>query len=91
MVPVFCNPHRIPFAHIPIVQGIMDGLLIEGVIDVSDSSYSFPGFLVTKKNGEHRWVVDYRELNKITVTQNFPMPRVDDILDSLTGSIILQA
>jgi hypothetical protein len=40
---------------------------------------------VQKKNGKWRIYVDYRELNKITVRNQYPIPRIDDLLDQLKG------
>lgn len=61
----------------------MDGLLKEGVIRPSRSPYSSPIVLVRKKTGDLRLCVDYRELNKITVKDNFPSPLIDDQIDKL--------
>ena len=42
--------------------------------------------LVDKKDGSQRMCVDYRELNKSTIKNRYPMPRVDDLFDQLTGA-----
>ncbi|XP_011859685.1 PREDICTED: uncharacterized protein LOC105557126 [Vollenhovia emeryi] len=57
----------------------------EQIIRTSDSPYAFPIVLVRKKDGESRLCIDYRELNKITVRDNFPTPLIDDHLDRLRG------
>nr|KYP59096.1 Transposon Ty3-I Gag-Pol polyprotein [Cajanus cajan]KYP59102.1 Transposon Ty3-I Gag-Pol polyprotein [Cajanus cajan] len=57
--------------------------LKSGIIQPSNSPY-----LVGKKNGSWRMCVDYRELNKNTVNDQFPIPLVDDLLDELYGSKI---
>ena len=44
--------------------------------------------LVQKKNGTFRMCVDYRALNKMTIKNRFPIPRIDDVLDQLNGAAI---
>ncbi|GBN73387.1 Transposon Ty3-I Gag-Pol polyprotein [Araneus ventricosus] len=62
--------------------------LKEDVIQPSDSPWSSPVVLVKKKNGEWRFCVDYRRLNKITKKDVYPLPRIDDALDCLSGAKI---
>ena len=42
--------------------------------------------LVKKKDGSKRICIDYRELNKVTVKNRYPLPRIDDLFDQLTGA-----
>ena len=42
-------------------------------------------FLVKKKDGTTRFCVDYRKLNAVTRKENYPLPRIDDTFDSLSG------
>ena len=42
--------------------------------------------MVPKKDGKKRFCIDYRKLNGGTVTENWPLPRIEDILDRLSGS-----
>lgn len=58
----------------------------QGIIRPSTSPWSSPVVLVQEKNGEYRFCVDYRELNKITRNDTYPLPRIDDALDCLAGS-----
>ena len=67
---------------------IIDDLLAEGIIRESNSPYSSPIVLVGKKSGSYRLCVDYRELNKITIKDNFPTPLIDDQLDRLKNKKI---
>ena len=57
-----------------------------GVIEPSDSRWASPTVLVAKKDGTVRFCVDYRRLNDLTVKDAFPLPRIDETLDSLGGA-----
>lgn len=81
--PICFRPRRLSYADKGKLQGILDDLLRRGIIRPSESPYSSPIVLVRKKNGETRLCVDYRELNKITVRDNFPGPLIDDNIDRL--------
>ena len=61
-------------------------LLERGWIEPSTSPYGAPILFVRKKTGELRLCIDYRALNKITVKNRYPLPRIDDLLDSLGGA-----
>ena len=60
-------------------------LLQKGHIQPSSSPYGSPIMLVLKKDGTWRLFIDYRVLNKITVQNRYPIPRIDDLLDQLKG------
>jgi hypothetical protein len=61
-------------------------LLAKGWIQPSKSPYGSSILFVTKKDGTLRMCVDYRALNKNTVKNRFPLPRIDDLLDVMHGS-----
>ncbi|UYV84871.1 hypothetical protein LAZ67_X003796, partial [Cordylochernes scorpioides] len=61
-------------------------MLQEGVIKASSSPWAFPVILVRKRDGNWRFCVDYRKLNSITVKDVYPIPRIDDVMDTLQGS-----
>lgn len=63
-------------------------LLAKGYIEPSTSPYGAPILFVQKKDGSLRMVIDYRALNKLTVKNKYPMPRIDDTLDQLQGSTV---
>jgi len=44
--------------------------------------------LMKKKNGSSRLCVDYRQLNKMTIKNKYPLPRIDDLMDQLHGSSV---
>jgi len=68
------------------LQKIIDQLLEKKVIRTSNSEYSSPIVLVKKKTDELRLCIDYRELNKRTCKDRYPIPLIDDRLDSLRGN-----
>lgn len=61
-------------------------LVDKGLIQPSVSPYGAPVLFVNKKDGTRRLVIDYRLLNKITVKNVFPLPRIHDLLDQLGGA-----
>ena len=63
----------------------MDTWISNGVIEPSKSPWGFPAFIVYCNN-KPRMVIDYRRLNAMTVPDEFPLPRQEEILQALTGS-----
>nr|GEY19684.1 putative reverse transcriptase domain-containing protein [Tanacetum cinerariifolium] len=59
-----------------------------GFIRPSSSPWGAPVLFVKKKDGSFRMCIDYRELNKLTVKNHYPLPRIDDLFDQLQRSII---
>lgn len=68
------------------LKKIIHELLEHGFIQPSLSPYGAPVLFVKKKDGSIRMCVDYRALNKITVKNKYPLPRIDELLDRLKGA-----
>jgi len=62
------------------VEGQVKELLKHGLIEPSSSPYGAPVLFVGKKDGSLRMCIDYRALNKITVKNKYPLPRIDQLL-----------
>jgi len=63
-------------------------MLKAGVIEEGNGAWGFPVVLVRKKDGEVRFCVDYRALNKITKKDVYPLPRIDETLEALGGAVL---
>ncbi len=68
------------------VERQVSELLEKGLIQPSDSPWASPVVLVTKKDGSKRLCLDYRKLNEVSVKCAYPLPRIDESLDSLGGA-----
>ena len=85
------KPIKQPYRRIPPhifseVRDHIQGLLDANVIRPSSSPYASPIVVVRKKTGDIRLCVDYRRINEITRKDNFPLPRIDEVIDALKGS-----
>ena len=60
-------------------------LNVNFIYPISDSRWVSPLVIVPKKNGKWRVCIDYRELNKATLKDHFPLPFIDQVLDTLVG------
>ena len=79
------QPDRIPYNHKEWLINKMQELERNEIIRPSISPYSAFVILVPKKNNDLRLVVDDRALNKQVVSDKFPLPRIDEILDSISN------
>jgi transposase InsO family protein len=80
-----CNsqPFRYAPARKQVIEENLNDMLKEGIVSPSNSPWASPVILAPKKDGTLRFCVDYRKLNAMTVRDAYPIPRIDDTLDSL--------
>src|SRR3954467_7679606 len=64
----------------------MAKLIKKGFIQPSTSPFGAPVLFVHKKEGTLRLCVDYRALNKVTIKNRYPLPRIEELMDRLTGA-----
>ena len=88
-------PSRAPYRLSPAEQKELEeqvqDLLNQGFIRPSVSPYGAPVLFVPKKNGQWRMCVDYRALNKQTIKDKFPLPRIDELLERLGKARVFTA
>ncbi|CAK9817732.1 Transposon Ty3-I Gag-Pol polyprotein [Anthophora plagiata] len=85
--PFYYNPRRLSFSEKNAVEIIIKELLDRKIIRSSTSQYCSPIVLIKKKSGQYRMAVDYRNLNKLTLKDHFPIPRIDDQIDELRDKV----
>nr|KYP39814.1 Transposon Ty3-I Gag-Pol polyprotein [Cajanus cajan] len=86
--PVSVAPYRMAPAELVELKGQLEDLLEKQLVRPSVSSWGAPVLLVKKKDGGSRLCVDYRQLNKLTIKNRYPLPRIDDLMDQLRGASV---
>ncbi|GJZ25830.1 putative reverse transcriptase domain-containing protein [Tanacetum coccineum] len=86
--PVARAPYRLAPSEMEELSEQLQELSDKGFIRPSSSPWGAPVLFVKKKDGSFRMCIDYRELNKLTVKNRYPLPRIDDLFDQLQGSSI---
>jgi hypothetical protein len=81
------RPYRLSPVEREKVRDIVNELLEHNIIRESKSPFSSPIILVKKKNGQDRLCVDYRELNRNTLRDHYPLPIISDQIDQLAGGV----
>ncbi|GKF52256.1 putative reverse transcriptase domain-containing protein, partial [Tanacetum coccineum] len=84
--PVAKSPYRLTPSEMEELSGQLKELQDKGFIRPSLSLWGAPVLLVKKKDSSFRMCIDYREFNKLTVKNHFPLPRIDDLFDQLQRS-----
>nr|WPV71156.1 MAG: replicase [Ips erranti-like virus 3] len=85
-LPIKQRPRRLPLAKQAEVENLIQDMADRSVIEPSTSPWSSPVVLVTKKDGSTRFCVDYRRLNEVTKKDSYPLPRIDDTIDTLANA-----
>ncbi|GKE60477.1 putative reverse transcriptase domain-containing protein [Tanacetum coccineum] len=81
--PVARTPYRLAFSEMKELSEQLQELSDKGFIRPCFSPWGAPVLFVKKKDGSFRMCIDYRELNKLTVKNRYPLPRIDDLFDQL--------
>lgn len=89
-----CQPKAVPpyavnGAKRKFLREELDRLLAEGIVEECESAWSSPVVLVPKSGGTYRMCVDYRKLNSVTVTDTYPMPKIDELLHSARSTTFM--
>ncbi|GJU42540.1 putative reverse transcriptase domain-containing protein [Tanacetum coccineum] len=86
--PVAHTPYRLASSEMRELSVQLQELLEKGFIRPISSPWGAPVLFVKKKDRSFRMCIDYRELNKLTVKNRYPLPRIDDLFDQLQGSSV---
>ena len=84
--PIRQQPYRTPVVRRQRMNGMVQNMQEQGIVQPSSSPWASPVVLVPKKDGSLRFCIDYRRLNSVTRKDVYPLPRVDDILIALGDS-----
>ena len=86
-VPPNIRPYRYPYGQKSEIECMVEEMLEAVIIRPRQSSYFALVVMVQKKEGSWRMCPNYRELNKITIKDKFPIPVIDELLDELHGAM----
>ncbi|GJV21816.1 putative reverse transcriptase domain-containing protein [Tanacetum coccineum] len=86
--PVAQEPYRLAPSEMQELSNQLQELLDRGFIRPSTSPWGAPVLFVKKKDGSFRMCIDDWELNKLTIKNHYPLPRIDDLFDQLQGSSV---
>src|SRR5574338_355061 len=86
--PIIMKPYRMGPSELKELKNQLEELEGKGFIRPSNSCWGSPVVFVRKHDGTLRMCIDYRELNKVTIKNKYPLPRIDDLFDQLSGARI---
>jgi hypothetical protein len=84
---IFKRPYRMAANQLAELKEQLQELLDKGYIHPSASPWGAPVIFVPK-DGTQRMCVDYHSLNEVTIKNNYPLPRIDDLFDQLKGACV---
>ena len=86
--PISKTPYRMMASELCELQMQLKELLDLGLVRPSVSPWGAPVIFVKKKDGSLRLCIDYRDLNRATAKNRYPMPRIDDLFDQMKGAAV---
>ncbi|KAM1286042.1 hypothetical protein ACFX2J_000134 [Malus domestica] len=86
--PISLTPYRMAPAELRELKIQLQELIDKGFIQPSSSPWGAPVLFVRKKDGTLRLCIDYRQLNRVTIKNRYPLPRIDDLFDQLKGACV---
>ena len=81
--PINTRQYRCPISKRELLRNEAQKMIVSGVVKPSNSPWNSPVVLVAKPSGEQRFAIDFRKVNSVTKKQAYPVPRIDDCLNSL--------
>ncbi|GJU84593.1 putative reverse transcriptase domain-containing protein [Tanacetum coccineum] len=88
VVPVARTPYRLSPSEMQELFNQLQELADRGFIRPSTSPWGAPILFIKKKDRSFKMCIDYRELNKLTIKNRYPLPRIDELFDQLQGSSV---
>jgi len=88
--PVSMAPYRMSASELAELKKQLEDLLDKKFVRPSVSPWGAPVLLVKKKDGSMRLCIDYWQLNKVTIKNRYPLPRIDDLMDQLVGARVFR-
>jgi hypothetical protein len=86
--PITRTPYRMSTPELQELKMQLKELLDLGLIRPSVSPWGAPVIFIRKKDGSWRLCIDYRQLNKATIKNQYPLPRIDDLFDQMKGATV---
>ena len=84
--PISMTPHRMSPVELQELRVQLQELLDKGLIRLSTSPWGSPVLFEKNKDKTLRLCIDYRQLNRVTIKNRYPLPRIDDLFDQLRGA-----
>ena len=84
--PISIPPYRMAPAELRELKAQLEEFLSKGFIRPSISPWGAPVFFMKNKDGSLKLCIDYRQLNRVTIRNQYPLPRIDELFDQLQGS-----
>ena len=89
VAPIQQKPYRVPYSQRDLIKQELDHMMQAGVIRPSTSPWASPIVLITKKDGSVRFCVDYRKLNQVAKFDAYPMPRIEELIDTVGPATVI--